>query len=124
MKQYKQLTTGQRYQIYGLKQSGLNQTQIALIIGVNKSTISREFMRNKGKRGWRPSQAQSLRDERKQACNNGKQFTLSDWAEVDHLIRQDLSPEQAANRLMKWLYFTGHTNQGNMPNHEGVSNEF
>ena len=99
MKQYKQLTTGQRYQIYGLKQSGLNQTQIALIIGVNKSTISREFMRNKGKRGWRPSQAQSLRDERKQACNNGKQFTLNDWAEVDHLIRQDLSPEQAANRL-------------------------
>ena len=99
MKQYKHLTTGQRYQIYGLKQSGLNQTQIALIIGVNKSTISREFMRNKGKRGWRPSQAQSLRDERKQACNNGKQFTLNDWAEVDHLIRQDLSPEQAANRL-------------------------
>lgn len=24
---------------------------------------------------------------------------LSDWAEVYHLIRQDLSPEQAANRL-------------------------
>ena len=99
MKQYKQLTTGQRYQIYGLKQSGLNQTQIALNVGVDKSTISREFRRNKGKRGWRPNQAQSFRDKRKQACNNGKQFTLSEWAEVDRLIRKDLSPEQAANRL-------------------------
>ena len=53
MKQYKQLTTEQRYQIYGLKQSGLNQTQIALNVGVDKSTISREFRRNRGKRGWR-----------------------------------------------------------------------
>jgi len=99
MKQYKQLTTGQRYQIYGLKQSGLNQTQIALNVGVDKSTISREFRRNRGKRGWRPYQAQSLRDERKQACNNGKHFSLREWAEVDRLIRKDLSPEQTANRL-------------------------
>lgn len=99
MKQYKQLTTGQRYQIYGLKQSGLNQTQIALNVGVDKSTISREFRRNKGKRGWRPNQAQSFRDERKQACNNGKHFSLSEWAEVDRLLRKDLSPEQTANRL-------------------------
>ena len=83
MKKYKQLTSGQRYQIYGLKQAGLDQTQIAQKIGVDKSTISREFRRNKGQRGWRPKQAQSLRDERRQACINGKQF----------------SPEQAANRL-------------------------
>ena len=99
MKKYKQLTSGQRYQIYGLKQAGLDQTQIAQKIGVDKSTISREFRRNKGQRGWRPKQAQSLRDERKQACINGKQFSLNEWAEVERLIREDLSPEQAANRL-------------------------
>jgi IS30 family transposase len=99
MKQYKQLTSGQRYQIYGLKQSGLNQTQIAQKVGVDKSTISREFRRNKGQRGWRPKQAQLLRDERKQACINGKQFSLNEWAVVERLIREDLSPEQAANRL-------------------------
>ena len=29
MKQYKQLTSELRYQIYGLKQAGLNQTEIA-----------------------------------------------------------------------------------------------
>jgi len=99
MKQYKQLTSGQRYQIYGLKQAGLKQNQIAEKVGVDKSTISREFRRNKGGRGWRPKQAQSLRDERKQACINGKQFSSGDWAEVARLIREDLSPEQAADRL-------------------------
>ena len=99
MKKYKQLTSGQRYQIYGLKQAGLNQTWIAQKIGVDKSTISREFRRNKGQRGWRPKQAQSLRDERKQACTNGKCFSWDEWAEVERLIRADLSPEQAANRL-------------------------
>ncbi|CAH1386403.1 HTH_38 domain-containing protein [Candidatus Nitrotoga sp. M5] len=99
MKKYKQLTIGQRYQIYGLKQAVLNQTQIAQKIGVDKSTISREFRRNKGQRGWRPKQAQSFRDERRQALANGKCFSSDEWGEVERLIREDLSPEQAANRL-------------------------
>ncbi|BBJ24733.1 hypothetical protein [Candidatus Nitrotoga sp. AM1P] len=29
----------------------------------------------------------------------GKQFSSESWAEVERLIREDLSPEQAANRL-------------------------
>ena len=40
MKKYNQLASGQRYQIYGLKQASLDQTQIAQKIGVDKSTIS------------------------------------------------------------------------------------
>lgn len=43
MENYKQLTSEIRYQIYGLKQAGLKQTEIAKKIGFNKSTISREF---------------------------------------------------------------------------------
>lgn len=78
MKNYKQLTSGLRYQIYGLKQAGLNQTEIAEKIGVNKGTISREFSRNKGQRGWRPKQAQSLRDARRRVCFNGRQFSSGD----------------------------------------------
>ena len=99
MKKFKQSTSGQRYQIYGLKQAGLNQTRIAQKMDVDKSTISREFRRNKGQRGWWPKQAQSLRDERQQACINGKQFSSEYWAEIERLIREDLSPEQATNRL-------------------------
>jgi IS30 family transposase len=48
MKPYKQLASEQRYQIYGLKQAGLDQSQIAIYLGVNKSRISRELSRNKG----------------------------------------------------------------------------
>ena len=66
---------------------------------MDKSTISRELKRNKGEHGWRPKQAQRLRDERRRGCINGKQCSLNDWAEVERLIRQDLSPEQAAARL-------------------------
>jgi IS30 family transposase len=99
MKNYKPLTREQRYQIYGLKQAGLKQIEIAQKVGVNKSTISREFKRNKGQRGWRPKQAQSLRDGRRQACINGKRVSANEWAEVERLIREDLSPEQVANRL-------------------------
>ena len=39
MKQYKQLTNELRYQIYGLKQAGLNQTEIAKKMSVGKGTI-------------------------------------------------------------------------------------
>ena len=99
MKHYTQLDHEQRYQISGLHKAGWNQTQIADEMGVHKSTISREFMRNKGQRGWRPKQAQSMRDERKQACINGKQFSPNEWDEVERLTREDLSPEQVANRL-------------------------
>ena len=55
MKRYKQLTIEQRYQIYGLKKAGFNQSEIAVEVKVDKGTISRELKRNSGKRGWHPS---------------------------------------------------------------------
>lgn len=99
MQHYKQLTSEQRYQISGLLKAGLKATHIADEVGVNKSTISRELKRNKGQRGWRPKQAQELRDGRRQACTNAKRFTRDDWEGVESLIRQDMSPDQAAERL-------------------------
>lgn len=99
MKDYKQLTREQRYQISGLKKAGLNQSQIADELVVHKSTISREFRRNKGRRGWHPKQAQELRDERRKNCANAQRHSLLEWTEVERLIRQDMSPEQASQRL-------------------------
>jgi transposase, IS30 family len=99
MKKYTQLSSEQRYQISGLMKAGWKQVQIAVEVGVDKSTIARELKRNKGNRGWRPKQAQRLREERRQGCLNGKQFSLHDWVEVERLIRQDFSPEQASARL-------------------------
>ena len=82
-----------------MKKAGLNQSQIAAEVGVHKSTISREFGRNQGRRGWRPRQAQELRDERRKRCVNAQRLSLLEWAEVERLIRMDMSPEQAFCRL-------------------------
>jgi len=48
MKIYTQLTSEQRYQIYALLKKNHTQTDIAQIIGVHKSTVSRELKRNTG----------------------------------------------------------------------------
>ncbi|HHE73214.1 MAG TPA: hypothetical protein ENL34_13140, partial [Chloroflexi bacterium] len=39
------------------RKAGHNQTEIAGIIKVHKSTVSRELRRNRGLRGYRPKQA-------------------------------------------------------------------
>ena len=46
MQHYSQLTSEQRYQIYALLKKNHTQTDIADIVGVHKSTISREIRRN------------------------------------------------------------------------------
>ncbi|MDO9141250.1 MAG: helix-turn-helix domain-containing protein, partial [Methylobacter sp.] len=58
MRNYKQLTQGQRYQIEVLKAAGKNQKEIAELLGVSGLTVCRELRRNQGKRGYRPKQAQ------------------------------------------------------------------
>jgi IS30 family transposase len=57
MKEYKQLSELQKYQIDALNKADKNQKEIAMMISVSVSTISREFKRNTGQRGYRPKQA-------------------------------------------------------------------
>ncbi len=99
MKRYKQLTIEQRYQIYGLKKAGFDQSEISGELKVNKSTISRELKRNVGERGWRPRQAQEKARERRLVCKNANRFSPEDWIQVDLLIRERLSPEQVSGRM-------------------------
>ena len=108
---YAQLTQEQRYQIYALKKMGHNQREIAQVLAVHKSTISRELCRNAGQRGYRPHQAQCLALERRQKAV--PRITAEKWALVAKLLRQDWSPEQISGRLKKeqglcisheWIY--------------------
>jgi len=46
---------------------GLTQLKIAEVIGIHKSTVSRELKRNRGGRGYRPKQANAFAKERQQA---------------------------------------------------------
>lgn len=97
MKQYTHLTQEQRYQISALKKTKTSHSEIARIIGCNKSTISREIKRNTGQRGYRPKQAHEFATARK--AKNSESITPFGWSYIEHLLKQKYSPEQITGRL-------------------------
>jgi IS30 family transposase len=112
MRHYHQLTREQRYQIAALREAGHNQSEIARVVGVDKSTISREVSRNRGVRGYRPRHAHLLALARR-AGKARCRLTERHWAEIHRLVRLDWSPEQIAERAKaegalrvshEWIY--------------------
>lgn len=99
IKRYTQLTQEQRYQISGLKRAGFSQNDMALELGVHKSTICREFKRNTGQRGYRPKQAQELASGRQQERAGRCRILASTWDLANALLRQEWSPEQVSASL-------------------------
>jgi IS30 family transposase len=111
MRTYRQLTQEQRYQIYALRKTGHSGSEIAEVIGVHKSTVSRELKRSRGGCGYRPQQAQNVALERRQ--KGVPKIIAERWTLVERLLRQDWSPEQISGRLKKeqkvgisheWIY--------------------
>lgn len=98
---YRQLTRGQRYMIYALKQEGCNQSRIAEVVGVHKSTISRELRRNVRLKGYRPTMASRLAMGRREACHKPTKLTPRVQARLRHYLKNDWSPEQIAGRLRR-----------------------
>jgi IS30 family transposase len=95
---YTQLTREQRYQIYVLKKACHAQSEIAMMLGVHKSTISRELARNGGQRGYRPKQAHELSLSRKLTAHQPR-IEKATWKSVETLLRGQWSPEQVSGRL-------------------------
>jgi len=111
MRTYHQLTQEQRYQIYALKKTKHSLSEIAAVMGVHKSSVSRELKRNRGQRGYRPQQAHELALGRRTKAL--PRIPAEIWAEVARSLRQDWSPEQISGRLKKeqkvclsheWIY--------------------
>jgi IS30 family transposase len=112
MKHYSQLTLEQRYIINTMLKIGYSQIEIAKVIGVHKSTISRELIRNRGGRAYRYKQANTFAEGRKK----GKvcfRIDGSTWAYVEQLICKEWSPEQISAWMKKnmdiavsheWIY--------------------
>jgi len=71
---------------------GHMQRDIAVSLGVHKSTISREIQRNTGKKGYRPKQANKKALERRKRAQT--RIRESDWHLIERLIKLDWSPEQ------------------------------
>jgi IS30 family transposase len=67
---YKHRSQIERYQIASLMKAQHSITQIASLVGRDKSTISRELRRNDGSRGYRPKQASELAVECSEQSRN------------------------------------------------------
>ena len=99
MRNYKQLSQAQRYQIEILKKAGKNQKEIAELLGVSESTISRELTRNQGKKGYRQKQAQIKADNRKKQAAKALKMTPALILQIEGRILLDWSPEQVSGQL-------------------------
>lgn len=113
MRTYKQLTSGQRYQISALKRIGHSRTEIANELEVHRSTIGRELTRNTGERGYRPKQADEKACERRVNAAHKRSISAEVWKVVEEKLRQEWSPEQVSGWLEKrqeiqisheWIY--------------------
>ena len=111
MSTYTQLTQEQRYQICALKKAGHKQMEIANVVGIHKSTISRELRRNQGQRGYRPKQAQGFAIERQQRTRS--RIQPQTWELIAEKLRTDWSPEQISGWMRRnehepvsheWIY--------------------
>jgi len=112
MSHYTQLTLVQRYLIYRLLKWGFSQTVTATVVGVCKSTISREVKRNTGGCGYRWRQAHRFALARRQGKSKAR-ITAAHWAVVKAKLRAQWSPEQISLRLAaagvgrvshEWIY--------------------
>lgn len=99
MRRYRQLTYVQRCQIEALNKRGLSQNEIARSIGVSQSTISREFSRNTGKRGYRCQQAQNKHAMRRASCRRRSKMTGEVELLIVKMLNLQFSPEQISGQL-------------------------
>lgn len=99
MRTYTQLTLGKRYQIRAFLKAGFSQSKMAFYLEVHKSTISREIMRNRGHKGYRPHQAHEKAMARRYVSAKRIKMTPAMIALVNHYICQDFSPEQVSGYL-------------------------
>lgn len=99
---YKQLTLEQRYTIAQGVQGGMRQSQIAKLIGVSQSTVSREIHRNKTeKRGcYSATHAHQLAMERREWTVNNKSVSARDKnIALSYLKQYEWSPQQISGYL-------------------------
>jgi IS30 family transposase len=102
MRKYRQLTSGERYELRALRRQGYSKAAIARALGRHRSTIGREIARNSRKDGgYRPYTADEMTRARRRRSRRNRRFTGADWDLVVARLEQEWSPEQIAGRLAK-----------------------
>ena len=106
-KVYHQLTQDQRYKLESYLEVGKSQSEISVLLGFHKSTISREIARNVPKRGigakvYNAHNAQTKTDIRHQQKAKRTVFSLSLKQQMlDWMLRKRYSPELVAAQWIK-----------------------
>ena len=94
---YKRVTEEERALICRWRKEGLTQREIARRLDRAASSICREFARNKGKRGYRPKQAQQKAQAR--AKRSGpRRFTDVVRADAEARLKEGQTPEIISGR--------------------------
>lgn len=100
---YKQLTVVKRSQIYVLLQQKKTKAAIASILGVHKSTITREVRRNRGKRGYYGYvEAHKRAVKRKEGIPKFTKLTPLVKEKIRAYLALKWSPEQISGYLKKY----------------------
>lgn len=98
---YHQITFEERYTLGLLRQRGLSPAAIARVLGRHRSTVGREVRRNGTPRDgcYRPQLADWYARGRRSRSRRNRRFTAADWEQIQTLLREEWSPEQAAGWL-------------------------
>jgi transposase, IS30 family len=98
---YRQLSPEERYMLAALRRQGLNQSEIARLLGRHRSTVCREVRRNSTRADgrYRAFTAQERTNGRRSRSRRNQRFTASEFALVDELLCRQWSPEQVAGHL-------------------------
>lgn len=107
---YHQLTSEQRSQIFVLLQKRTPRKDIAQLVGISQSTLSREFKRNKSKNGlylyWEANEKALSR--RKRTTANSRKDPVLIWEALDLVKSKQWSPKQVSGYMKKQGKFISH----------------
>jgi IS30 family transposase len=100
---YQQITTEERYTFSAHRKQGLPIAQIAVLMGRHKSSLYREFNRNKSTRGhYATAEADSMTRGRRRLSRRNKHYTKIDFVLVTSLLRKKMSPEQIVGFIRRF----------------------
>lgn len=99
---HRHLRAEDRGVIYRMNKAGKTQTEIAYAIGFSQSTVSKELKRNRGKRGYRHKQADTLAQKRKEERRSRPRLLMGKLREeVEDRLGKKHSPQQISGSLSK-----------------------
>ena len=107
---YKQLTSEQRSQIFALLQRKCPRKEIARIVGISQSTLSRELKRNSTRSGkyiWFKAHDKAMK-RRKRSTRNAALAPELVWRIKKLIIEEQWSPRQISGVLKKESVSVSH----------------